>query len=123
MSIWVSHQVIVHDATPARNAPLSGTQGGCSPRADPCPYTASEAIAAQLPIIATNVGGIPEILEGESGQLVEPGSVSALADAMKASLSDPALQEQAARRREELRGRFSVERMAQDVEAAYRASR
>ncbi|MEZ5792060.1 MAG: glycosyltransferase family 4 protein [Nitratireductor sp.] len=121
--LGLTHQVIVHDAMPARNAFAMARRVVVPSRAESMPYIVLEAIAAQLPIIATNVGGIPEILEGESGQLVEPGSVSALADAMKASLSHPALLEQAARRREELRGRFSVERMAQDVEAAYRASR
>ena len=50
----------------------------------------SEAMALRLPVVATRVGGIPEaVLEGKTGLLVEPGSVSGLAGALRAALSDP----------------------------------
>lgn len=51
-----------------------------------------EAMAAGKPVIATAVGGIPEfVLPDETGLLVEPGNVDALADAIDRLLSDPQL--------------------------------
>jgi len=52
---------------------------------------ALEAMAMALPVVATRVGGIPEIVRHmETGILVEPGDVSALANAMKYLLAHPA---------------------------------
>ncbi|MGH9448024.1 MAG: glycosyltransferase family 4 protein, partial [Terriglobia bacterium] len=45
--------------------------------------TLVEAMACEVPVVATRVGGIPEVVKnGESGILVEPGDPSALADAI-----------------------------------------
>jgi glycosyltransferase involved in cell wall biosynthesis len=51
-----------------------------------------EAMAAGRPVVATRVGGMPELVRhGETGLLVERGDVDALAGALGAILSDPAL--------------------------------
>jgi glycosyltransferase involved in cell wall biosynthesis len=51
-----------------------------------------EAMQLGLPIVASRVGGIPEVLgNGERGLLVPPGDAAALAEAVDAVLADPAL--------------------------------
>jgi glycogen synthase len=57
---------------------------------DAFPFVVLEAMAASLPVIATRVGAIPEILEdGRTGQIVPPGEPTALAEAMAVLLQDP----------------------------------
>jgi starch synthase len=49
-----------------------------------------EAMAMCRPVVATAVGGVPEIvLGGETGLLVEPANPIALADAVRSLLDDP----------------------------------
>lgn len=56
------------------------------------PWTVLEASLAGIPIIATRVGAIPEIVEdGAEGLLVPPGDEAALADAVRRALTDRAL--------------------------------
>ena len=47
------------------------------------PCVIGEALCTGLPVIATNVGGIPELVNDENGILVEPGNEEALAKAMR----------------------------------------
>jgi len=57
------------------------------------PRTAIEAMAAAKPVIATNVGGTPEaVIDGETGILVAPQDVEALAKAIVTLASDSDLQ-------------------------------
>lgn len=47
------------------------------------PYSIVEALAAGTPVIGTNIGGIPELVdEGKTGFICEPGDVSSMADAI-----------------------------------------
>lgn len=52
------------------------------------PLVILEAMAAARPILATHVGGIPEILDGSTGVLVEPGNASAMGRMMIEVLSN-----------------------------------
>jgi glycosyltransferase involved in cell wall biosynthesis len=53
-----------------------------------CPNVVLEALASGRPVVATRVGGIPELVrEGETGHLVPPGDPEALADALARTLS------------------------------------
>ena len=57
-----------------------------------CPLTVLEAKAAGVPVVATTVGGIPEIIEdGVDGLLVDPGSADALASRISLLLAQPFL--------------------------------
>jgi glycosyltransferase involved in cell wall biosynthesis len=59
------------------------------------PNALLEAMAAGVPVVATSVGGIPEIVRhGESALLVPPGDRDALAAAMAKLLTDPSLARQ-----------------------------
>jgi glycosyltransferase involved in cell wall biosynthesis len=67
-------------------------------RAESLPFIVLEAAAAELPVIATNVGGIPEIVRGSDTRLLEPGDLGELIGAMRAFLDDPAAAQARARR-------------------------
>lgn len=90
--------------------------------ADPCPLTVTEARAAGCAVVATAVGGVPELLEGgRAGQLVPPSDPAAMAQALRALMADPAVL--ATWKARALQGAeyFQVERVARDYEAAYRS--
>ncbi|MCH7896914.1 MAG: glycosyltransferase family 4 protein [candidate division NC10 bacterium] len=79
-----------------------------------------EAMAAGLPIVATRVCSIPEVLaEGEAGCLVEPGSALALARGIETLLLDPELRSRLAKAARERAKGYSVETMLQKIEAVY----
>ncbi|HEU5263296.1 MAG TPA: glycosyltransferase, partial [Gaiellaceae bacterium] len=53
------------------------------------PHTVVEALAVGCPVIATAVGGVPEVVrDGENGLLVPPKDVAALADAIRRFFDD-----------------------------------
>lgn len=63
-----------------------------SSRWEGCPNVILEAMAHGLPVVATAVGGVPELVEHESsGLLVPPGNPQALADALARLIGDPEL--------------------------------
>jgi glycosyltransferase involved in cell wall biosynthesis len=59
--------------------------------AEGTPNSIIEAMSHGLPIIASAVGGIPDLLSDDSGILVQPGDDEALAQAMERLASDPDL--------------------------------
>jgi len=58
-------------------------------RAEAMPYIVLEALAARKPVIASRVGGIPEVLGPDSIALAEPGDARALAAVMTEAMTDP----------------------------------
>jgi glycosyltransferase involved in cell wall biosynthesis len=53
------------------------------------PVALMEAVALGLPVVATEVGGVPEIVDATNGVLVPPSDPAALADAIGALAADP----------------------------------
>ena len=86
------------------------------------PVVAIEALAAALPVVATRVGGIPDVVtEGEDGYLVEVGDVEAIADALERLARDPELRRALGEHgREMVVPRYRVERLVDEVDALYR---
>jgi glycosyltransferase involved in cell wall biosynthesis len=79
-------------------------------RAESLPYIVLEAAAAALPLIATEVGGIPEIVGGSDTKLLAPGDVYALVRAMHAFLDDPPAAKARARRlKDKVRTQFAID--------------
>jgi glycosyltransferase involved in cell wall biosynthesis len=87
------------------------------------PVSAIEALAAGRPVVATRVGGVPDVVrEGEDGFLVEPGDVDALADRLARLAADPELRERlGAAGRARVVPRYSVERLVDDIDLLYRS--
>ena len=87
------------------------------------PVSAIEALAAGRPVVATRVGGVPDVVrEGEDGFLVEPGDVDALADRLARLAADPELRERlGAAGRARVIPRYSVERLVDDIDLLYRS--
>lgn len=76
-----------------------------------------EAMAVGCPVIASRVGGIPEVVSGTEAQLVPPESPEALADAMEKALDDEDWWEKAGRKGRERAKRFRWERTVDQYEA------
>jgi glycosyltransferase involved in cell wall biosynthesis len=107
-------------AMPARAAFALGRLLVVPSRAESLPYIVLEAAAARLPLLATRVGGIPEILGPDAADLVPPGDPAALARAIGAALERPTVAREAALRlRTRVRASFSADVMTTGVLAAY----
>lgn len=87
------------------------------------PMSLLEALAAGLPVVATNVGGIPELVQdGENGFLIEPGDVKALAERLARLANDAALRRRMGERSRVMAQAFALERVtAQLVDELRRA--
>lgn len=84
------------------------------------PYTLLEAVAAQLPIVATYVGGVPEIVQpGYNGLLVPAADPSALAQAINKLISDKKLRASLANAQSKLISQFNLSHTIQQTEKIY----
>ncbi len=90
-------------------------------RAEAMPYIVLEALAAGKPMIATAVGGIPEIFDADSPALARPDA-GQIAGRMSAALADLDAYRALMPDLATLKGRFGVDVMAAEIEAAYFAA-
>ena len=86
------------------------------------PVSAIEAMAAGCPVVATRVGGLPDLIDdGRTGRLVPPRDAEALARAVLDLLQSPArAREIGNNAREFVRRRFTVQRLLDDMDRLYR---
>jgi glycosyltransferase involved in cell wall biosynthesis len=87
------------------------------------PVSAIEALAAGRPVVATRVGGVPDVVrDGEDGFLVEAGATDDLADRLERLARDPELRERMGTAgRERVVPRYAVDRLVDDVDRLYRS--
>ena len=80
-----------------------------------------EAMAAGLPVVATAVGGLPEVVtDGETGLLIPPRDAGALAGALARLLTDPALARRlGANARAHVREHYSLDRLGREINGIY----
>ena len=90
-------------------------------REEGMPNAVLEAMATALPVVATAVGGTPEIIEHDvSGLLVPPGDVGALAASIEALLENPAkAAAMATAARHRVAESFSIETMVRRTQDLY----
>jgi glycosyltransferase involved in cell wall biosynthesis len=87
------------------------------------PVSAIEALAAETPVVANRVGGVPDVVrDGLDGFLVEPGDVDGAAERLATLAADAGLRRElgesgSARVRE----RYGVGRLVDDVDRLYRS--
>jgi len=117
-------RVSFHPPMPAREALRLGRVVVAPSRAESLPYLVLEAIAARLPVVATHVGGVPEIFGARADMLPPCDDPPALARAMRAAMElapddRAALTEALAN---DVRERFDLSKMAATVTDGYRAA-
>ena len=79
-----------------------------------------EAMAAGKPIVASNVGGIPDLVQhGHNGLLVPPGDEKALAAAIRQFIADPAKAEIMGQRGRERCHQYSIDAMVEKIDQLY----
>jgi glycosyltransferase involved in cell wall biosynthesis len=92
-----------------------------SSRNEGTPVSLIEGAASCKPLVATSVGGIPDMItDGWDGILVPPADSSALAQAILRVLGNPDLSRQmGSRARERVRNRYAADRLLTDIEQLY----
>lgn len=84
------------------------------------PRVITEAMASGLPVVATNIAGVPEQIEdGVNGILIEPGDVNTLVAGLQQLIESPELRQQYAASSRERVERFSIQQMLTDIDSIY----
>lgn len=90
--------------------------------AEGMPMSILEAVGKGLPVIATNIGGIPEVvIDGRNGFIINPGDIEALAEKLEILISDASLREEMGRNGLLLAGeKFSIDRILCQLKELYK---
>ncbi|HXY58277.1 MAG TPA: glycosyltransferase, partial [Methylocystis sp.] len=122
MRLDVIEQLVVKAPMAARDAYAQGRILVAPSRLESLPYVILEAAAAHMPMVATNVGGVPEIFGPFADRLIPCDDPQILAGAIAAALDET--RERAAQKADELAKyvaeNFSLEKMVDAVVSGYR---
>ncbi|MEL7048888.1 MAG: glycosyltransferase family 4 protein, partial [Pseudomonadota bacterium] len=123
LQLGVERHVQFTGAMPVRDAMVQGQCLILPSRAESLPYIALEAAAAGRPLIATDVGGLSEIVQGSETGLVKPDNAVALGQAMAQFLANRAgAYRKANLLKEIVADRFSVADMTTAIDDFYYTS-
>jgi glycosyltransferase involved in cell wall biosynthesis len=121
LQLGINAQVTFLPPLPVREAFARGKVMVIPSRAESLPYIVLETVAAAVPLIASDVGGIPEIMGNGDASLVEAGNPAVLAHAIAGMLDDlDAERQRAALRADSMKAQFSADAMSQSVLDLYR---
>ena len=89
---------------------------------DGIPVSLMEAMYLQIPVVSTNISGIPELIENEKeGFLVEPKNVEQLANAIKILLQDEDMRRKMGKRgRRKIEEKFNIQKEVQKLERVWK---
>jgi glycosyltransferase involved in cell wall biosynthesis len=119
-ALGLDERVRFTGALPIREAFALGRIMVVPSRAESFPYVVLEAAAASLPLIATNVGVIPEIVAETDTPLIEAGSVSAIVASLTFGLDNPeTLRARAETLRQKVGQKFTVTAMTDAILSFY----
>jgi glycosyltransferase involved in cell wall biosynthesis len=123
-SLGLGEHVSFHKPMAARDAFALAHTMVVPSRFESMPYVVIEAAGARMPLISTDVGGIPEIFGSESDRLIPCDNLSRLSQAMSESMEMTADERMmpALRLQAHIDENFSVEKMASTVIEAYAAA-
>ncbi len=118
--LGLSERVSFTGALPARTAFGLARVLVMPSRAESFPYVVLESAAIGMPLIATDVGGISEIVSGSDTELVESENVAALSEAMASAIDGlDAARARGRRLRTAVKSRFTVDTMTSSVLSFY----
>lgn len=115
----LGRRIRMHAAMPAHQAFGMANIVVVPSRAEAMPYIVLEALAADKAVIASRVGGIPEVLGEASPALAVPGDAGDLARIMIDALTTPGWKQASMPKPEDFRAVFSASTMARGVLALY----
>lgn len=116
--LGLTHRVTFHPPMPARQAFALARAIVVPSRAEAMPYIVLEALAAGMPMIATSVGGIPEIFPQGSAAL-SPPDAGEISTRMARLVADPAAWRAMMPSTAALKAKFGVDVMASAIEREY----
>ncbi|MGC9329852.1 MAG: glycosyltransferase family 4 protein, partial [Candidatus Hinthialibacter sp.] len=85
------------------------------------PVVIIEALASGVPVLATRVGGVPELIEdGKTGYIVEPYNVESIAEGLSKAIADPEkTRAMGGLAQQETLQHYSIQRLVKDIEDLY----